>query len=152
MKKLFALVLIFALLLSGCGKTEEHVVEPNEEPSEIENSETEEISEEFVEEIIINFGAEKLEEQVYKGRRCAGVAGNAHQVAKQLLDVQHTAFADIERGQRNMDLLSGGAFRNVEQKTIGLSTKPMAVLVREGDGVGIKDLVAFYFDEDRTLR
>ena len=66
MKKLFALVLIFALLLSGCGRTEEPVVvEPNEEPSEIENSETEEISEEFVEEIILNFGAEKLENGTY---------------------------------------------------------------------------------------
>ena len=66
MKKLFALVLIFALLLSACEKTEEPVVvEPNEEPSEIENSETEEISEEFVEEIIINFGAEKLENGTY---------------------------------------------------------------------------------------
>ena len=48
MKKFFALVLIFALLLSACGKTEEPVVEPNEEPSEIENGETEEVSEEFV--------------------------------------------------------------------------------------------------------
>ena len=66
MKKLFALVLIFVLLLSGCGRTEEPVVvEPNEEPSEIENGETEEISEEFVEEIILNFGAEKLENGTY---------------------------------------------------------------------------------------
>ncbi|MBQ5897431.1 MAG: hypothetical protein IIW81_03075, partial [Oscillospiraceae bacterium] len=66
MKNLFALVLVFALLLSGCGKNEEPVVvEPNEEPSEIENSETEEISEEFVEEIILNFGAEKLENGTY---------------------------------------------------------------------------------------
>ena len=65
MKKLFALVLVFALLLSACGKTEEPVVEPNEEPSEIENSETEEISEEFVEEIILNFGAEKLGDGTY---------------------------------------------------------------------------------------
>jgi hypothetical protein len=65
MKKLFALVLIFALFLSACGKTEEPVVEPNEEPSEIENSETEEISEEFVEEIILNFGAVKKEDAAF---------------------------------------------------------------------------------------
>ena len=40
MKKLFAIVLIFALLLSGCGKTETpEVIEPAEEPSEIESGE-----------------------------------------------------------------------------------------------------------------
>ena len=81
MKKLFALVLVFALLLSGCGKNEiPEVIEPIEEPSEIESGETsEETSSEekevpFEEEIVpeesdsdlpelykdmlINFGAE----------------------------------------------------------------------------------------------
>ena len=73
MKNLFALVLVFALLLSGCGKNEEPVVvEPNEEPSEIENSETEEISEEFVEEIILNFGAEKLENGTFRTSKTGG--------------------------------------------------------------------------------
>ena len=73
MKKLFALVLIFALLLSACGKTEEPVVvEPNEEPSEIENSETEEISEEFVEEIILNFGAVKKEDGTFISDKTRG--------------------------------------------------------------------------------
>ena len=73
MKKLFALVMIFALLLSACEKTEEPVVvEPNEEPSEIENSKTEEISEDFVEEIILNFGAEKLENGTFRTSKTGG--------------------------------------------------------------------------------
>ena len=58
MKKLFAFILVFALLLSGCGKVPE-VVEPTEEPTEIENEGNEEITEEFIEEIILNFGAVK---------------------------------------------------------------------------------------------
>ena len=72
MKKLFALVLVFALFLSACGKTEEPVVEPNEEPSEIKNSETEEISEEFVEEIILNLDAEKLGDGTFRTSKTGG--------------------------------------------------------------------------------
>ena len=87
MKNLFALVLVFALLLSGCGKNEEPVVvEPNEEPSEIENSETEEISEEFVEEIILNLGAEKLGDGTFRTSKTCGFFFNMEFCMKILIE------------------------------------------------------------------
>ena len=65
MKKLFTFVLIFALLLSGCGKNETpETSKPEEQISQLENTD-DEVTDEFIEEIILNFGAEKLEDGTY---------------------------------------------------------------------------------------
>ena len=65
MKKLFTFVLIFALLLSACGKNETpETSKPEEQISQLENT-NDEVTDEFIEEIILNFGAEKLENGTY---------------------------------------------------------------------------------------
>ncbi len=72
MKKLFAFVLIFALLLSACGKTPE-ISEPIDQTSELENEkEPEEISEEFIEKILLDFGAEKLDDGTFRTLKTGG--------------------------------------------------------------------------------
>lgn len=75
MKKLFAFVLAFALLLSGCRKVPE-VIEPTEEPTEIEIEETEEITEGFIEEVVLNFGAEKLGDGTFRTSKTGGFLFN----------------------------------------------------------------------------
>ena len=72
MKKLFALVLVLALLLSGCGWSVE-IVDPREDNASIEKEpETEEISEDLVEEIVLAFGAEKLEDGTFISDKTGG--------------------------------------------------------------------------------
>ncbi len=66
MKKLFVFVLIFSLLLSGCGKTESpETSEPEEQIAQLENTD-EAITDEFIEEIILNFGAKKEADGTYR--------------------------------------------------------------------------------------
>ena len=77
MKKLFALVLALMLVLSGCG-WEVEIVDPSEQVAELEKPETEKpseentVTEEFVEEIVLNFGAEKLGEGKYISEKTRG--------------------------------------------------------------------------------
>ncbi|MBR2640137.1 MAG: hypothetical protein IKD39_06175 [Oscillospiraceae bacterium] len=72
MKKLFALVLVLALLLSGCGWSVE-IVDPREDNASIEKEpETEGISEDLVEEIVLAFGAEKLEDGTFISDKTGG--------------------------------------------------------------------------------
>ena len=75
MKKLFALILALMLVLSGCG-WEVEIVDPSEQIAELEKPETEKpseenaVTEEFVEEIVLNFGAEKEADGTYRVERC----------------------------------------------------------------------------------
>ena len=71
MKKLFALVLALMLVLSGCG-WEVEIVDPSEQIAELEKPETEKpseentVTEEFIEEVVLNFGAEKEADGTYR--------------------------------------------------------------------------------------
>jgi len=71
MKKLFALVLALMLAFSGCG-WEVEIVDPSEQIAELEKPETEKpseentVTEEFIEEIVLNFGAEKEADGTYR--------------------------------------------------------------------------------------
>lgn len=65
MKKILIILLALAICFSGCWNVE--IVDPREETVSLEKEpETEEISEEFVEEIILNFGAEKESDGTYR--------------------------------------------------------------------------------------
>ena len=66
MKKILIILLALAICFSGCGWNVE-IVDPREETVSLEKEpETEEISEEFVEEVILNFGAEKESDGTYR--------------------------------------------------------------------------------------
>ena len=77
MKKLFIILFALMLVLSGCGR-EVKIVDPSEQIAELEKPETEKpseentVTEEFVEEIVLNFGAEKLGEGKYISEKTRG--------------------------------------------------------------------------------
>ncbi len=71
MKKLFIILFALILMLSGCGWNIE-IVDPTEQTSELKKTELEEkeepgeITEGFIEEIVLNFGAEKEADGTYR--------------------------------------------------------------------------------------
>ncbi|MBQ4643114.1 MAG: hypothetical protein IJB66_02695 [Oscillospiraceae bacterium] len=77
MKKLFIILFAFMLAFSGCG-WEVEIVDPSEQIAELEKPETEKpseenaVTEEFVEEVVLNFGAEKLGEGKYISEKNRG--------------------------------------------------------------------------------
>ena len=71
MKKILIILLALAICFSGCWNVE--IVDPREETVSLEKEpETEEISEEFVEEVILNFGAVKKEDGTFISDKTSG--------------------------------------------------------------------------------
>ena len=72
MKKILVIILALAICFSGCGWNVE-IVDPREETVSLEKEpEAEEISEDFIEKIILDFGAVKKEDGTFESEKIGG--------------------------------------------------------------------------------
>ena len=72
MKKILVIILALAICFSGCGWNVE-IVDPREETVSLEKEpEAEEISEDFIEKIILDFGAVKKEDGTFESENIGG--------------------------------------------------------------------------------